>query len=134
MHNSDALERLFLAAPFVDFFPNADMIEVHEYLTELYSAFLSTPPPADDPDHKELLLRDDLCEVNWVIKRYGLPDWNVCWSFLRRARLCPMPQHPDAFPPVLFESTEIKPGAIVCSVVDCDGDPETYTSDWIKSR
>mmetsp|Transcript_14970 Transcript_14970/g.22515 ORF Transcript_14970/g.22515 Transcript_14970/m.22515 type:complete len:1308 (-) Transcript_14970:8-3931(-) len=135
-NKSDALERIFLAAPFIDFFPEEDILEVHHHLRNLYDAFTESPL-ADGVDKKEPLFHDDLTEIKWLIRRYGLPDWDLSWSLFSRARLRPLPKdcfRQDEGPPPVFESTRIKPGSIVCAVADPDGDPSQYPKDWFKAR
>ena len=78
---SDALERIFLAAPFIDFFPEEDILEVHHHLRNLYDAFTESPL-ADGVDKKEPLFHDDLTEIKWLIRRYGLPDWDLSWRYV----------------------------------------------------
>lgn len=95
-------------------FKGEHMLAVHSALDSLYDAF--TNPVKDEPDPKRPYHPDEVSEVEWVLRRENLPDWTVIWSFASRARLREMkrsgycdPHGPDA----VFQSTRIKPGAIV---------------------
>lgn len=95
-------------------FKGEHMLAVHAALDTLYDSF--TNPVKDEPDPKRPYHPDEVSEVEWVLRRENLPDWTVIWSFASRARLREMkreaycdPEGPDA----VFQSTRIKPGAIV---------------------
>jgi hypothetical protein len=95
-------------------FKGKHMLAVHAALDTLYDAFDQTVK--DEPDPKRPYHPDEVSEVEWVLRRENLPDWTVIWSYASRARLREMkrsdvndPYGPDP----VYQSTRIKPGAIV---------------------
>jgi hypothetical protein len=111
---SESLDRLFLAAPFIDHFFGEDLLAVHTALDRLYVAFTTTVP--DDADPKLPLFPDDFQEVEWKVTRKNSPDWTVVWSLLGRSKLRPMSQEEIGdltSPAPLFDVVQIVPGAIV---------------------
>lgn len=115
----EGFENLFFAAPFMHFFEGQDMIAVHEAIDELYASFSRGGVP-DDKDPKRPVYPDDVVEVQWNIRREGYPNWTVIWSLASRTRLRAMTREAAndlEGPPPVYESTRIKPGAIVqCKV------------------
>lgn len=108
------MDRLFLAAPFIDHFSGEDILAVHTALDRLYVAFTTSVP--DDADPKEPIYPDDFQEVEWTVKRKNSPDWTVVWSLIGRSKLRPMSQADvgdKTSPPPLFDVVKIIPGAIV---------------------
>lgn len=108
------MDRLFLAAPFIDHFIGEDLLAVHTALDRLYVAFTSQAP--DDMDLKAPIFPDDFQEVEWTVKRKNSPDWTVVWSLIGRSKLRPMTQEQigdTTSPPPLFDVVQIIPGAIV---------------------
>lgn len=75
-----------MAAPFLEHFQEQDILSVHGYLNDLYDAFTSPPVP-DEQDPKQALFPDHLLEIRWVVTRGDMPDWDVHWQLLSRARL-----------------------------------------------
>lgn len=111
---SESLDRLFLAAPFIDHFHGEDLLAVHTALDRLYVAFTSTIP--DDIDLKQPIYPDDFQEVEWTVRRKNCPDWTVVWSLIGRSKLRPMSQADigdTTSPPPLFDVIRIIPGSIV---------------------
>mmetsp|Transcript_9641 Transcript_9641/g.14517 ORF Transcript_9641/g.14517 Transcript_9641/m.14517 type:complete len:1159 (+) Transcript_9641:48-3524(+) len=114
-----ALDSLFLAAPFLEIFDSEDIVDVHQLLIELYDAFTGTPC-SDPEDPVSPINPDDLIEIRWILQRADLPDWNIHWQFMSRARLRPLPYDKFTDPPgpkAQFVTTRIKPGAIVYQAV-----------------
>lgn len=132
---SEALESIFNAAPLEVYFQGNDLLMAHNCLKNLYDAFVGMEP--DEKDHGMPIHPDVYEEVNWIIFRRGLPDWTVAWSYMSRARLRPMTQgamgNPGG-PHCLFESTRIKPGAIVFRIPDNDLPMHEQPENWLAAR
>eukprot|EP01032_Pedospumella_encystans_P014583 gene14583-16739_t len=135
-HNpKSAIEKLFFASPFMHHFKGPHMVAVHAALDALYSAF--STPLKDEPDPKLPFHPDEVSEVEWVLKRDNLPNWTVLWSFAGRARLREMkrenindPHGPDA----VYQSTRIKPGAIVYQKPHKSNMPEYIPLMYFRNR
>jgi hypothetical protein len=130
-----ALEKLFFACPYISHFKGEHMVAVHAALQNLYVAFTTTVK--DEPDPKRPYHLDEVSEVEWVLHRENLPDWTVVWSFASRARLREMkrsdikdPTGPDP----VYQSTRIKPGAIVYRTPPKDVIPEYVPMVWFRAR
>jgi hypothetical protein len=109
-----AIEKLFFASPFMTYFQGEHMIAVHAALDALYTSF--STPLKDESDPRQPFHPDEVSEVEWVLRRENQPDWTVIWSFASRARLREMKRTDikDPFgPDPVYQSTRIKPGAIV---------------------
>lgn len=107
----------------------------HNCLKNLYDAFVGNVP--DEKDHGMPMHPEVYQEINWVVFRRGLPDWTIAWSYMSRARLRPMTQgamgNPGG-PHCLFESTRIRPGAIVFRVPDNDLPHAEQPENWLAAR
>jgi hypothetical protein len=115
------LEKVFFACPFMTHFQGHHMLAVHAALDALYAAFTDSVP--DEPDPKRPYHPDEVSEVEWVLHRRNLPDWTVVWSYASRARLREMPRseyNDPAGPDAVFQTTRLKPGAIVYRVPPAD--------------
>lgn len=91
----------------------------------------------DEKDHGMPIHPEIYEEVNWIVCRRGLPDWTIIWSYMSRARLRPMSKSAMSHPPppdCLFETTVIKPGAIVYRVPDTGLPQEDAATNWLASR
>ena len=147
----EALNCIFTAAPFTDYFEEADLVPVFRHLNALFNAFMnpvpaevpSTPaatplqPDFQPPSATEAPCHfDDLSEITWILKRDGLPDWNVTWSYFSRARVRVVPHEKliKDGPKTVFESTRIVPGSIVYRLPDRDGPAADYTEEWLAAR
>jgi hypothetical protein len=153
LDTNEALVSLFLAAPFMDHFHPDDILAVHGHLTSLFSAFIGkemSQPQANRelplPMHPE-----DIHEINWTLVHNPTDSsfepsdtciWDVTWNYMSRARLKPVPVASVDWQGTtpLFESTRVKPGAIVCIPPKCweaSGEPiqhENVLRDWIFTR
>ena len=117
------------------YFQGNDLLLAHNCLKNLYDAFVGDVK--DEKDHGMPIHPEIYEEINWIICRRGLPDWNVSWSYMSRARLRPMSNSAMSHPPppqCLFETTRIKPGAIVFRVPDSDLSPYDATVNWLAAR
>jgi hypothetical protein len=130
-----AVDRLFLAAPFMAHFQGPHMLAVHAALDALFTAF--TTPLKDEPDPKRPYHPDEVSEVEWVLRRDNLPSWTVLWSYASRARLRELkrsdindPYGPDP----VYQSTRIKPGAIVYRKPSKDVIAEFAPLQYIRAR
>jgi hypothetical protein len=129
------MESIFNAAPLEVYFQGTDLLLAHSCLKNLYDAFVGDVK--DGKDHGMPMHPEIYEEVNWVICRRGLPDWTVSWSYMSRARLRPMSQSAMSHPPppeCLFETTVIKPGAIVYRRPDTETHPEDAADNWLAAR
>mmetsp|Transcript_3692 Transcript_3692/g.5713 ORF Transcript_3692/g.5713 Transcript_3692/m.5713 type:complete len:1372 (+) Transcript_3692:182-4297(+) len=132
---AEALESIFNAAPLEVYFQGNDLLMAHNCLKNLYDAFVGMQE--DEKDHGMPIHPELYEEINWLIVRRGLPDWTVTWSYMSRARLRPMSDKAmgnPPLPPCLFESTRIKPGAIVYRVPDADLPPHDAPENWLAAR
>ena len=77
---------------------------------------------------------DDMMEIHWLLKRDGLPEWNVTWNYFSRARVRAVVTADDEEIPTVFESTCIVRGALVHHVPDMYGAAEKATEKWLKAR
>ncbi|CAE7752587.1 unnamed protein product, partial [Symbiodinium microadriaticum] len=132
LDTGEALVSLFLAAPFMDHFHEDDILAVHGHLTALFEVFVGVDMMGKHDTRKNPLPLhvEDIHEINWVltipgdlafdggsgpIYPPGDKKWDIKWSYMSRARLRPVPTDSinwqGATP--LFESTRIRPGAIV---------------------
>jgi hypothetical protein len=110
----EAIEKLFLEAPFMVYFKGHHMLAVYAALEALFHAF--TTPLKDEPDPKRPYHPDEVSEVEWVLRRQNLPNWTILWSYASRARLREMKRsniNDPLGPDPVYESTRIKPGAVV---------------------
>jgi hypothetical protein len=130
-----ALEKVFFACPFMTHFKGDHMLAVHAALDALYTAFTTTVK--DEPDFKRPYHLDEVSEVEWVLHRENLPDWTVVWTYASRARLREMPRsdyYDPNGPAAVFETTRIKPGAIVYCVPPGDVVPEYAPMVYFRMR
>lgn len=131
----DALDSIFNAAPLEVYFQGEDLLLAHGALKKLYSAFVGDVK--DEKDHGMPIHPELYEEINWIICRPGLPDWTVMWSLMSRARLRPMSSKAMGNPPSpmpLFETTRVKPGAIVYQYPDPDLPPHDCPENWLAAR
>jgi hypothetical protein len=130
-----ATDKFFFAAPFMTHFKGKHMLAVHAALDTLYDAFVQTVP--DPPDPKLPYHLDEVSEVEWVLRRDNLPDWTIVWSYVSRARLREM-KRSDIFDPYgpdpVYQSTRIKPGAIVYRVPTMNMLEECVPMAYFRSR
>jgi hypothetical protein len=116
-------------------FKGKHMLAVHAALDTLYDSFVQTVP--DPPDPKLPYHLDEVSEVEWVLRRDNLPDWTIVWSYVSRARLREM-KRSDIFDPYgpdpVYQSTRIKPGAIVYRVPTTNMLEECVPMAYFRSR
>jgi hypothetical protein len=129
------LEKLFFACPFMSHFKGHHMLAVHAALDTLYTAF--TDVVKDEPDPKRPYHPDEVSEVEWVLRRQNLPDWSLLWTYASRARLRELPRQnindPHGPDPV-YQSTRIKPGAIVYRLPPKDVLAECVPMAYFRTR
>lgn len=133
---SEAIESIFLAAPFLECFHDNDIVIVHKYLNELYDAFISKPCD-DGPDDNQPIFRDDLAEINWELRRQGFPNWDVKFHFFSRARLRLLPTavYSEISPvQTRYECTQVLPGSIVYLFQDKEKVLESSSKEWFQAR
>lgn len=132
---SESLDRLFLAAPFMDHFEGEDLLAVHTALDRLYVAFTTPVPDGQDP--KLPIYPDDIQEIEWTVKRKNCPNWSVIWSHISRSKLRPMSPADigdTTSPPALFDVVQITPGAIVYCHNKLDGHPAHGVEAFLTQR
>ena len=149
-----ALSSILYAAPFYTYFDAADANSVYNEMNRLFVTFMNptdiSPSQSNgcfpfavnssanplhgntDMSKDELpYYADDLSEIHWVLKRDGLPDWDVTWSYFSRARVRANVVTSYA---IVFETTEIVVGALVLRVADLSGVADVCLQDWLASR
>jgi hypothetical protein len=118
-------------------FKGEHMLAAHAALEALYDAFDRTRGVKDEPDPKRPYHPDEVSEVEWVLRRDKLPDWTVIWTYASRARLRELPREkindPHGPDPV-YQSTRIKPGAIVYRLPPSDVRAEYAPMAFFRAR
>jgi hypothetical protein len=116
-------------------FKGQHMLAVHAALDALYTAFTTTLK--DEPDPKRPYHPDEVSEVEWVLHRENLPDWTVVWTYASRARLRELRRSEfkdPAGPSPVYQTTRIKPGAIVYRVPPHDVKAEFAPMVYFRTR
>lgn len=95
--NKNALQDIFNSAPVTQFFEGNLQVAVQNRLRELYTVFAKeTEYKVDDRKfinltgprmHEYLCHRDELTECVWKVKRKGMKDWDLVFSFISRGKL-----------------------------------------------
>lgn len=148
---ASSLDSLFSAAPIENFYDDTSLAVGSSYLRELIETFHAvsggTFPGSSGPPPSYPIFPDEVTEHVWTVKRSGLPDWTVHWTYFSRARIIPDPKAANdessilkAFrsnygpPDTLMESTRVQRGAVVWMHPDYSSKQALFSSAWLQAR
>lgn len=146
----EALKSIFNGAPCQKYFSGDNLLLVQQKLRELFHIFngdTKSKTPLNSglarmSNDKITVVDDERVEIVWSILRYGLPTWQIAWTYWSRARIRPNNDYnliknkfveDDAIEPV-GQTTRIKLGAIVFIKPSEDNHPSTALEKWLKAR
>lgn len=150
-NRASSLDNLFSAAPIENFYTGENLITGSMYLRELIETFHAVAngsyPGGKGPDPTYPLFPDDMTQHIWTVKRSGLPDWTVEWTYFSRARVIPDPKADNnessvlkmmrskyGPPATLMESTRVQRGAVVWVHPDNTSKDASFSGAWLKAR
>jgi len=143
----DALKSIFNLAPYRQYFPVDSLDDIQEFLLDLYECFNGNQKRAghgpwpyggsytreEGLPHRHIR-RDDYYERMWCIKRPGLPQWQLAWSYFSRARLLKL--NVDEYPQdyLHLSGPRVEKGAVVYLKIADDIDPSFAMDKWFDHR